>query len=156
MTNSADPDQLASSEANWSGSTLFAKAGHVVFSKRRVKSYHVCPKYWDTISTYFTSPKTWNSPFYYLFIAVCMANSVDPDQTQHSALSDLGLHCLQRPICPSLYCCMAKSVDPDQTPHYAVFDLVYTVCKGLSVQILRVIMESHNALLYDVCVVFSS
>ena len=27
MTNSADPDQLASSEANWSESTLFAKAG---------------------------------------------------------------------------------------------------------------------------------
>ena len=25
MTNSADPDQLASSEANWSGSTLFVK-----------------------------------------------------------------------------------------------------------------------------------
>ena len=34
MTNSADPDQLASSEANWSGSTLFAKSGHVVLSKR--------------------------------------------------------------------------------------------------------------------------
>ena len=29
MTNSADPDQLASSEANRSGSTLFAKAGHI-------------------------------------------------------------------------------------------------------------------------------
>ena len=29
MTNSADPDQLASSEANWSGSTLFVKAGHI-------------------------------------------------------------------------------------------------------------------------------
>ena len=28
MTNCADPDQLASSEANWSGSTLFAKAGY--------------------------------------------------------------------------------------------------------------------------------
>ena len=27
MGNSADPDQLASEEANWSGSTLFAKAG---------------------------------------------------------------------------------------------------------------------------------
>ena len=26
MTNSADPDQSASSEATWSGSTLFAKA----------------------------------------------------------------------------------------------------------------------------------
>ena len=37
MINSADPDQLASSEANWSGSTLFAKTGYVVFSKRRVK-----------------------------------------------------------------------------------------------------------------------
>ena len=29
MTNSADPDQLASEEANWSGSTLFANAGHI-------------------------------------------------------------------------------------------------------------------------------
>ena len=30
MANSADPDQLASSEgANWSGSTLFAEAGHI-------------------------------------------------------------------------------------------------------------------------------
>ena len=37
MTNSADPDQLASSEANWSGSTLIAKTGHVMLSKRKVK-----------------------------------------------------------------------------------------------------------------------
>ena len=29
MANSADPDQLASSEANWSGSTLFAKTGYI-------------------------------------------------------------------------------------------------------------------------------
>ena len=29
MQNSVGPDQLASSEANWSGSTLFAKAGHI-------------------------------------------------------------------------------------------------------------------------------
>ena len=29
MANSADPDQLASSEANWSGSILFEKAGHI-------------------------------------------------------------------------------------------------------------------------------
>ena len=29
MANSADPDQLASSEANWSGSTLFAEAGYI-------------------------------------------------------------------------------------------------------------------------------
>ena len=29
MTKSADPDQLASSEANWSASTLFARAGYI-------------------------------------------------------------------------------------------------------------------------------
>ena len=31
MANSADPDpdQLASSETNWSGSTLFAKVGYI-------------------------------------------------------------------------------------------------------------------------------
>ena len=29
MTNSAEPDQLASFEANWSGSTLFVNAGHI-------------------------------------------------------------------------------------------------------------------------------
>ena len=34
-------------------------------------------------------------------IAVYIANSVDPDQTPHSAASDLGLYCLQRPICPN-------------------------------------------------------
>ena len=29
MANSADPDQLASSEANWSGSALFANVGYI-------------------------------------------------------------------------------------------------------------------------------
>ena len=38
MTNSADPDQLASSEAKFSGSTPFAKIGHIMFSKRRVNT----------------------------------------------------------------------------------------------------------------------
>ena len=30
-----------------------------------------------------------------------MAHSVDPDQMLHSAASDLGLHCLQRRMCPN-------------------------------------------------------
>ena len=38
MTNSVDPDQMASSEAIWSGSTLFAKVGVVVKSRIRVKA----------------------------------------------------------------------------------------------------------------------
>ena len=36
------------------------------------------------------------------YIAVCMANSVDPGQTPQSVASDMGLHLLQRPICPVL------------------------------------------------------
>ena len=32
-----------------------------------------------------------------------MANNVDPDQMPHSVASDLGLHCLLRPVCPNIY-----------------------------------------------------
>ena len=39
MANSADPDQLASSEANWSGSTLFAKAGYIRVQQDKGKCY---------------------------------------------------------------------------------------------------------------------
>ena len=35
MTNSADPDQLASSETNWSGSTLFEKAMHIQVQQKQ-------------------------------------------------------------------------------------------------------------------------
>ena len=30
-----------------------------------------------------------------------MANSADPDQMQHSAVSDLGLYCLHMPVYPN-------------------------------------------------------
>ena len=33
MANGVGPDQLASSEASWSGSTLFAKAGYILFQQ---------------------------------------------------------------------------------------------------------------------------
>ena len=39
MTNSADPDQLASLEASCSGSTLFAKIGHILGQQERVKRF---------------------------------------------------------------------------------------------------------------------
>ena len=42
MTNSADPDQLASEEANWSGSTLFAKAGYIRIQQDK-GSAHIQP-----------------------------------------------------------------------------------------------------------------
>ena len=37
MANSADSDQLASSEANWSGSTLFPKTGYVRVQQDKVQ-----------------------------------------------------------------------------------------------------------------------
>ena len=37
MANSADPDQLTSSEAKWSGSTLFERKGISGFSRTKVK-----------------------------------------------------------------------------------------------------------------------
>ena len=43
MTNSTDPDQLASSEANWSGAILFAKQRISGFSMTRVKEI-LCQK----------------------------------------------------------------------------------------------------------------
>ena len=36
MANSADPDQLASSEASWSGSVLFAKVGYIRVQQDKV------------------------------------------------------------------------------------------------------------------------
>ena len=39
MANSADPDQLASEEANWPGSTLFAKQGISGLIRTGVKAY---------------------------------------------------------------------------------------------------------------------
>ena len=35
MTNSVDPDQLASSEANWFGYTLFAKAEYILIQQNQ-------------------------------------------------------------------------------------------------------------------------
>ena len=43
-----------------------------------------------------------------------MTISADPDQMPHFAASDLGLQCLQRPICPN----RVIMVDPDQMPHF--------------------------------------
>ena len=37
-------------------------------------------------------------------IAGCVIDNVDLDQMQHSAASDLGLHCLLRPVCPNTKC----------------------------------------------------
>ena len=69
MTNGANLDQLASKEAKWSVSTLFAKAGHI-----RVQQDQSQPKYLDL------GRQAW-------------ANKADQDQMPHS---DQDLHCLDK------------------------------------------------------------
>ena len=39
MTNSADPDQLASTEVNWSESALLAKAGYIWDQQDKGKNF---------------------------------------------------------------------------------------------------------------------
>ena len=54
-----------------------------------------------------------------------MANSVDQDETQHSAASHLGLYCLLRPVCPNTYGKYGtgvSSVDIDWMPNKAASD----------------------------------
>ena len=84
MTISADPDQLASSEANWSGSTLFAKTEHAMFSKRRVKNW------WWNLSVWPFS--IWAVP--YKNVSSCICRQQNPRSACASVQSDQGLHCL--------------------------------------------------------------
>ena len=59
--------------------------------------YRFYPKYLDALTPYHTCSKFCKCLFYYFLksLKIAVANSVDPDQTPRSAVSDLGLHCLQ-------------------------------------------------------------
>ena len=69
--------------------------------------YRIYPKYSDTSTPYHICSNIWTSTIYYpmlcLKIAGWVANSVDPDETPHSAASHLGRNCLLRPVCPNTY-----------------------------------------------------
>ena len=62
--------------------------------------YHIYPKYLDALTPYHPCPKHWT--FYYWLMCLRTAgwvvNSVDPDQMPQNVASDLGLHCLLRPV----------------------------------------------------------
>ena len=162
MTNSADPDQLVSSEAKWSGSTLFAKIGHVVFSKRRVKvpQYTVCSGMSATIirftvsHTTFTLPQTVN---HILMLPPCIA----PDNRDHffyfskktwaamweTVLYNMFSQWSLKSVCASLQsdhslCSLhdaiqnAPSEDSDQTMQMRMLIWIFTECKCPKVHFL--------------------
>ena len=74
---------------------LFFFATIYTLSIRTPTAYHTCSKIWTSTIYY---------PMFCLKIAGWVANSVDPDEMQHSAASHLALHCLLWPICQNTYC----------------------------------------------------
>ena len=78
---------------SWSKSWYCAQKSYV--------DYHKVPKFWDARNLCLNLPKIQitRPNLQRVFRQNCangIANSVDPDQEQ----SDLGLHCLSRPLCP--------------------------------------------------------
>ena len=63
MTNSADPDQPVSDL----GSTLFAKTGHIMFSKKRIKQSTVLEQNYNTKSTSLLLHENHSFPFFLFF-----------------------------------------------------------------------------------------
>ena len=84
--------------------------GHLQLLTMNKSNYRIYLQYWDTLSTYHICPKIWNSLFYYLLM--CLKILLYLRQTMLTMIRVCSLWCLIR---------------------------VYTVCKGLSDQILRVI-----------------
>ena len=73
MTNSVDSDQIASSEAIWSGFTLFAMVRVVLFSRIRVNVRVCCCSRWRKWVFYYffcswTVPFSSHSPLFLFFI----------------------------------------------------------------------------------------
>ena len=100
--------------------------------------YRIYLKYSDTSTPNHICSKIWTSTIYYLMlclnIAGWMANSVDPDEMPHSAVSHLGLHCLLRPDCLNTYSIMPGYLEMqtlsfifanfDQTAHNNCFSVI--------------------------------
>ena len=79
----------------------------VLIRRKMFIKYLFYPKYSDTSTPYHICSKIWTRTIHYpmlcLKIAGWVANSVDPDETPHSAASHLGLYCLLRPVCRNTY-----------------------------------------------------
>ena len=74
-----------------------------------VCQYRKNPKNWDTLNNYHNCPTNGTVGFCSAVLwskdEDRISNRVDPDQTAPEEQSDLGLHCLLRPICPNVLNC---------------------------------------------------
>ena len=93
------PDQTPQNAA----SDLVYNVSQAVYHTRYISyEYHIFHRISNTLAPYITCLKHRIGAFFYLLICLKaarrMANSGDPDQTPHSAASDLGLQCLLRSV----------------------------------------------------------
>ena len=87
------------------GSCSLLTFDSITFLKHSSKMQNcIYPEYGGTLTPYHTCSiirKGFCHNLMCLKITEQLANSVDPDQTLHSAVSDIGLHCLLRLVCPN-------------------------------------------------------
>ena len=69
-----------------------------------------------------------------------IANSADPDQTPHHAASNLGLHCLSRPICHSGQILRVNSV------MLLLFDAEKKLNRGIMKKVCRMLYVTNKSL----------
>ena len=128
-----------SSEANWSGSALFAKTGHVVFSKRRVKDMNsssqkdvflerrkipfLYSEYWDSLTPYHTCLKFWTSPFHYLLMCL----NYQMSDKQCSPRSDATFSGILSGSAPFVEVCLSVCVCSDWICYRQ--DSLYSFCQ---------------------------
>ena len=114
-TYSADPDQLSSSEVSWSGSALFAKAGHIWVQQGQRKC--ICNNKIATrnrIFKLYITLKIVYISFCFVFIRISLTLKMPRKPASENVV------CLCRLLnilanFSNLFCIQANSVDPDQT-----------------------------------------
>ena len=65
-----------------------------------------------------------------------MTNSVDPDQTLQNAASDLGLHCLLRPV-PVFWVITRLNLSSGYSNRFTIFIVSIGIPKLLTILILK-------------------
>ena len=121
MTNNADPDQLASEEANWSGSTLFAKAVHIW-----VQQLFFLRKYFKMLHCVGTHVKLMQINRYSSFNM--SKHTSDTQQRLRWACTspqiDQSLHCPHEETLHPLLSKMCVSEDSDQPRNYKTVSML--------------------------------
>ena len=116
----------------WDAAFCGVSSGSILYSDTSTP-YHICSKIWTSTIYY---------PMLCLKIAGWVANSVDPDETPHSAASHLGLYWLLRPVYPNTY---GKYGNTSFRSH--VYQLKSSMCDNILKQMIQISTAHLNCLI---------